>query len=222
MGFTTGKFTDLSSKQISRRRHSDVRRFVSKGLWVVPAALFVFLNLSFSAYAEVDLATKQRCFGGDTGACDEILSGLNKDESVDQFRAFFNEMCSSSKSFKCLKRIVRGDPKEEVRDMMAQDPKRHTQILSSDHETVIYAYKFDGPNGGASKTRGKARVEKGATSKSGKSSKSAIKPHDTEEPPKPKDGKSEPKIENPDDFVPPAPIIPNTDGDPAAPPEGEK
>jgi len=77
------------------------------------AFLTAILFLSFSAHAET-------CKKGDLKDCAKVLKAK---EGAEDFNASYDAVCSENKTFKCLKRTVRGDMKEELGFMKEEFPK---------------------------------------------------------------------------------------------------
>lgn len=71
------------------------------------------LFLSLSAQAET-------CKVADLKDCIKVLKAK---EGSDEFAAAYDMVCSENKTFKCLKRTVRGDVKEELKYMKDEFPK---------------------------------------------------------------------------------------------------
>ncbi len=71
------------------------------------------LLLGLSSHAET-------CKKGDLKDCGKILKSK---EGTEEFNAIYDAICAENKAFKCLKRTVRGDVKEELKYMKEEFPK---------------------------------------------------------------------------------------------------
>ena len=72
-----------------------------------------FLLISLAAYADT-------CKKGDLKDCGKVLKAK---EGAEDFVSTYDAICSENKTFKCLKRTVRGDIKEEIKYMKEEFPK---------------------------------------------------------------------------------------------------
>lgn len=60
------------------------------------------------------------CKKGDLRDCGRVLKSK---QGADDFNTTYDTICSENKTFKCLKRTVRGDVKEELKYMKEEFPK---------------------------------------------------------------------------------------------------
>lgn len=71
------------------------------------------LLLGLSAHAN-------HCKTGDLKDCGKVLKAK---EGAEDFVATYDAICGENKTFKCLKRTIRGDVKEELKFMKDEFPK---------------------------------------------------------------------------------------------------
>jgi hypothetical protein len=71
------------------------------------------LLLGLAAHADT-------CKKGDLKDCGKVLKAK---EGADDFNSTYDAVCNENKTFKCLKRTVRGDIKEELKYMKEEFPK---------------------------------------------------------------------------------------------------
>lgn len=74
-----------------------------------------FLLVGTNSFAET-------CKKADLKDCAKVLKAK---EGADDFVATYDRICSENKGFRCLKRTVRGDLKEEMTFMKEEFPKAH-------------------------------------------------------------------------------------------------
>ena len=77
--------------------------------------LFLGLFLSHAAHADT-------CKKGDLKDCAKVLKSK---EGSETFVQTYDAVCAENKTFKCLKRTVRGDVKEEAKYMKEEFPKAY-------------------------------------------------------------------------------------------------
>jgi len=78
-------------------------------------AVLISAILLFGLAAHAD-----HCKKGDLKDCGRVLKAK---EAAEDFVATYDAICSENKTFKCLKRTVRGDVKEELNYMKDEFPK---------------------------------------------------------------------------------------------------
>lgn len=62
------------------------------------------------------------CKVGDIKDCGKVLKAK---EGAEDFNLSYNQICKDNKTFKCLKRTVRGDIKEEMKYVKEEFPKAY-------------------------------------------------------------------------------------------------
>jgi hypothetical protein len=92
---------------------------------ILAAAIFF---LGFTAHAET-------CKKGDIKDCAKVLKAKEGSES---FIQTYDNICSENKSFKCLKRTVRGDVKEEAKYMKEEYPKGYLFTTKDGIEDKVF------------------------------------------------------------------------------------
>lgn len=86
------------------------------------------LLLGLSAHAN-------HCKTGDLKDCGKVLKAK---EGTEEFNAAYDAVCSENKTFKCLKRTVRGDVKEEIKYMKDEFPKAHLFTTKEGGEDKVF------------------------------------------------------------------------------------
>jgi hypothetical protein len=90
--------------------------------------MIAFLVLGFTAQAET-------CKNGDIKDCVKVLKAK---EGSENFIQTYDTICSENKAFKCLKRTVRGDVKEEMKYMKEEFPKAHLFTTKDGVEDKVF------------------------------------------------------------------------------------
>lgn len=93
---------------------------------LVIVAVILFSGLA--AGAEV-------CKKGDVKDCAKVLKTK---EGSEEFNSTYEQVCSENKTFKCLKRTVRGDIKEELNYMKDEFPKAHLFKTKENGEEKVF------------------------------------------------------------------------------------
>lgn len=75
------------------------------------------------------------CKKGDLKDCARVLK---QKEGADDFVVSYDQVCTDNKSFKCLKRTVRGDVKEELPYIKEEFPKAYFFTVKESAEEKIF------------------------------------------------------------------------------------
>ena len=78
------------------------------------------------------------CKTGDLKACAAALKKLNASDQGDKFAKAYDDVCGENAKFKCVKKIVRGDIKEESQYTRQDHPKATLFEVKLDGESYIY------------------------------------------------------------------------------------
>lgn len=76
------------------------------------------------------------CKKNDLKDCSEILKKVQSDEK--EFIKAFNDVCAENPGFKCIKKIVRGDLKEELEYTKQDRPKAMLFDVKGEDESFIF------------------------------------------------------------------------------------
>ena len=91
--------------------------------------LIGFLFLGFNAHA------LESCKPGDLKDCARVLKSK---EGKEDFNVTYAQVCSENKTFKCLKRTVRGDMNEELKYMKDEFPKANFYKTKEKGEDKVF------------------------------------------------------------------------------------
>lgn len=81
------------------------------------------------------------CKKGDLKGCAKAL----KDKvGTPEFRASYDQVCLENKNFRCVKITIRGEPNEEMKYQMSQNPKAHLFPAKEGSEDKIYLLEAKG------------------------------------------------------------------------------
>lgn len=80
-------------------------------------------------------ANAETCKKGDLKDCAKVLKSK---EGAEDFNTTYDTVCSENKTFKCLKRTVRGDIKEELGYMKDEFPKAHFFTTKENGEDKVF------------------------------------------------------------------------------------
>ncbi|MGZ3746036.1 MAG: hypothetical protein ACXWRE_01795 [Pseudobdellovibrionaceae bacterium] len=92
--------------------------------------IFIVITLSLGLNAQAETCKK-----GDIKDCAKILKSQ---EGSETFVQTYNAVCSENKTFKCLKRTVRGDVKEELKYMKEEYPQAHLFTTKDGGDNKIF------------------------------------------------------------------------------------
>ncbi|WP_413289452.1 hypothetical protein [Bdellovibrio sp. HCB337] len=92
------------------------------------AFVTMILFLGLTAHAET-------CKVGDLKDCAKALKAK---QGAEDFNSTYDKVCSENKTFKCLKRTVRGDLKEELGYMKDEFPKAHLFPTKENGEDKVF------------------------------------------------------------------------------------
>jgi hypothetical protein len=92
------------------------------------ALVAAILFLGFTAQAET-------CKKADLKDCAKVLKAK---EGAEDFNQTYDAVCSENKTFKCLKRTVRGDMKEELGYMKEEFPKANLFKTKENGEDKVF------------------------------------------------------------------------------------
>ncbi len=98
--------------------------------------IVILIFLSF--FAGVAQA-KDLCKKGDLKDCTAFLKKLNESEKGERFEKAYNEICEENPKFKCVRKVVRGDVKEEMKYSVEEQPKAVFFEVTLDEETSIFS-----------------------------------------------------------------------------------
>lgn len=80
-------------------------------------------------------AQAETCKKGDIKDCARVIKEV---EGKPEFKATYDQACLENKTFKCLKRTVRGDIKEEMGYAKQEFPKAHFFTTKEGSEDKLY------------------------------------------------------------------------------------
>ena len=80
-------------------------------------------------------AQANHCKTGDLKDCGKVLKAK---EGSEEFNYTYDSICSENKTFKCLKRTVRGDVKEELKYMKEEFPKAQLFTTKESGEDKVF------------------------------------------------------------------------------------
>lgn len=92
------------------------------------AFVTAILFLSITAQAET-------CKKGNLKDCAKVLKTK---EGAEDFNTTYDQICSENQTFKCLKRTVRGDIKEELKYMKEEFPKASIFTTKENGEDKVF------------------------------------------------------------------------------------
>jgi hypothetical protein len=92
---------------------------------------FVVTLILFGSLASADVCKK-----GDIKDCAKFLKSK---EGTPEFSNSYEQVCGENKTFKCLKRTVRGDVNEEMKYMKEEYPKANLYKVNEGGEDKIFA-----------------------------------------------------------------------------------
>ncbi len=96
---------------------------------------------------KLSLLTAAIAFSGVTASAGEVCKkadlkdcakALKSKEGADDFVVSYDQVCMDNKAFKCLKRTVRGDVKEELKYIKEEFPKAYFFTVKEGAEDKIY------------------------------------------------------------------------------------
>lgn len=93
------------------------------------ALIVSILSTGFFAYAG------EVCKKGDIKDCARVLKAK---ESSGDFVVSYDQVCSDNKTFKCLKRTVRGEVSEEMKYIKEEFPKAYFFTTKDNSEDKIF------------------------------------------------------------------------------------
>jgi hypothetical protein len=88
----------------------------------------MILLLGFAAHADI-------CKKGDVKDCAKVLKAK---EGAEDFVQSYDSVCGENKTFKCLKRTVRGDVKEEIKYMKEEFPRAYLFSTKDGTEDKVF------------------------------------------------------------------------------------
>lgn len=80
-------------------------------------------------------AHASHCKTGDLKDCGKVLKSK---EGTDEFNRTYDAVCTENKAFRCLKRTVRGDVKEELQYMKEEFPKAQFFVGKENGEDKVF------------------------------------------------------------------------------------
>lgn len=78
------------------------------------------------------------CKVGDLKDCSAALKKIHAGDQGDTFAKAYDDVCGENAKFKCVKKIVRGDMKEELQYTRQDHPKASLFNVKLDGESYIY------------------------------------------------------------------------------------
>jgi hypothetical protein len=81
------------------------------------------------------------CKAGNFKECGAKLKALNTTIKDVSFEKKFDDVCMSSKKFKCVKKVVRGDVKDEMKYTTDEHKKAFLYSAAVDGENYIYIFE---------------------------------------------------------------------------------
>ena len=95
------------------------------------ALLALSLMIALPAFADI-------CKTGDLKGCAAALKKINAGDQGEKFAKAYDEVCGANAKFKCAKKIVRGDVKEETQYTVQDHPKATLFNVKLDGESYLY------------------------------------------------------------------------------------
>ena len=96
----------------------------------------IFLSLVGASAMAADF-----CKAGDFKGCGAKLKALNQSTKDASFEKKFDDVCMGSKKFKCVKKIVRGEIKDEMKYTADEHKKAQLFTATVDGENYIYIFE---------------------------------------------------------------------------------
>jgi hypothetical protein len=94
--------------------------------------------ISISVLIFSTFAFAGNCKVGNIKECAAFLKDLNKKDQGAEFNKSFEDICKENSKFRCIKKAVRGDVNEGMKNATEDYPKAYLYNVTIDDEQMIY------------------------------------------------------------------------------------